>query len=99
MSAIFQRPLCEMGAAYDFAFRPLVGDPGDGFGGGCDTRPHPVLFCAAASDPAHADALWRSYRLCDDHEQQLLRIAAAHRTRLGPGARIRPGPAAPAPGR
>src|SRR5208282_5536595 len=27
MSHIFQRPLCQLGMAYDYSFRPTLGDP------------------------------------------------------------------------
>jgi hypothetical protein len=71
MSAIFQRPLCEMGRAYDFAFRPTVGDPGPGFGGGCDTRPHRVELFSAAAEPADPQAAWQPFQVCEEHEEQL----------------------------
>jgi hypothetical protein len=74
MSAIFQRPLCEMGRAYDFAYRPTQGDPGPGFGGGCDTRPHRVELFAAGATPGGTDAAWQPFSLCDEHEQQLRTI-------------------------
>lgn len=74
MSAIFQRPLCEMGAAYDFALRPIVGEPEPGSGGPCDDRPHRVEACAASADPRGADAAWRAFLLCPEHEAQLRRI-------------------------
>jgi hypothetical protein len=99
VSAIFQRPLCEMGAAYDFAYRPRIGDPGPGFGGPCDTRPHAVGVCSAASDPGQPDAAWRSYRLCEEHEAQLRRIETDHRAELGDGSRLRAEPPAGAPRR
>jgi hypothetical protein len=92
MSAIFQRPLCDMGRAYDFAFRPLLGDPDPGSGGGCDDRPHPVELYAADADPRSPSAAWQRFSLCPDHEAQLRR----HETRLlekGVGTRFRtPGP-------
>ena len=74
MSAIFQRPLCEMGAAYDYALRPLLGDPEAGSGGPCDDRPHRVEACAAANDPRGPDVAWRSFLLCPEHETQLRRF-------------------------
>lgn len=73
MSAIFQRPLCEMGRAYDFAFRPIVGDPDTGAGGPCDDRPHRVELYAAGADPRSPDAEWRGFLLCPEHEDQLRR--------------------------
>jgi hypothetical protein len=71
MSAIFQRPLCDMGKAYDYAFRPTIGDPDTGAGGGCDDDPHPVELCAAGTDAASPAVVWRSFALCPEHESQL----------------------------
>lgn len=88
MSAIFQRPLCEMGAAYDFALRPLVGDPDVGSGGPCDDRPHPVELCSAQVDPRGPTVAWRSFSLCPEHETQLRRHDARLATR-GLGSRFR----------
>ncbi len=69
MSAIFQRPLCEMGAAYDYAFRPVVGAPDPTMGGPCDDRPRAVRLIA---DPAHAPpGGGRQFSLCPEHEGQL----------------------------
>jgi hypothetical protein len=91
VSAIFQRPLCDMGRAYDFAFRPTVGDPELGSGGPCDDRPTPVELYAAHSDPASAQAVHRSFSLCPEHEQQLRRqdeklVRAGAASRFGTGA-------------
>ena len=71
MSAIFQRPLCDMGAAYDFGFRPVVGDPAPGSGGPCDDRPHRVELFAARTDVHSSLAEWRAFSLCPEHELQL----------------------------
>ena len=71
MSAIFQRPLCDMGAAYDFALRPLLGDPDVGSGGGCDDRPRRVEILSAETDPRAESPVWRSFSLCPEHESQL----------------------------
>ncbi|MCI4364814.1 MAG: hypothetical protein L3K10_01940 [Thermoplasmata archaeon] len=71
MSAIFQRPLCDMGAAYDYSFRPTVGDPEAGSGGGCDERPHRVELFSATTDPGATLAEWRPFGLCTEHESQL----------------------------
>ncbi len=71
MSAIFQRPLCDMGKAYDFAFRPLVGEPDVGAGGPCDDRPHRVEVYAATADLGSASAPWLAFSLCPEHEAQL----------------------------
>ncbi len=95
MSAIFQRPLCDMGRAYDFAFRPVVGDPELGSGGACDDRPHPVELYAAATDPASPSASWQRFSLCPEHEGQLRRAddrlraggAASRFRRTAPGNR------------
>jgi hypothetical protein len=73
VSAIFQRPLCDMGKAYDFSFRPLVGDPDTGAGGPCDDRPHRVELFSATTDPKSPSAEWRGFSLCPDHEEQLRR--------------------------
>ena len=71
MSAIFQRPLCDMGAAYDYAFRPQVGDADPGAGGPCDDRPHRVELFAAAARPPSGNGEWRAFSLCPEHESQL----------------------------
>jgi hypothetical protein len=71
VSAIFQRPLCDMGKAYDYSFRPVVGEPDPGSGGGCDERPHRVEMFAATVDPRSAPTEWRSFGLCAEHESQL----------------------------
>ena len=76
MSAIFQRPLCEMGRAYDYAYRSIVGDPTVGDGGPCDARPASVELCAASADPTKGDALYRSFLLCPEHRTQLARYDA-----------------------
>ncbi len=96
MSAIFQRPLCDMGSAYDFAFRPLVGDADAGAGGTCDDRPHRVELYSAGADPGSPTAEWRSFSLCPEHEDQLRRYDA----RLPPKgvpSRFRPAVRAPPP--
>ncbi len=74
MSSIFQRPLCEMGAAYDFAFRPVLGPPEPGFGGPCDDRPHAVKLYGT-SEPG-AERTPRTFALCPEHEDQLRRMDA-----------------------
>lgn len=73
MSHIFERPLCEMGRAYDFAYRSTVGDPEVGDGGACDDRPHRIELFAAAADRAKPDADWQAFAVCPDHEAQLRR--------------------------
>jgi hypothetical protein len=89
VSAIFQRPLCEMGAAYDFALRPIIGDPDVGSGGPCDDRPHPVEMFAASADPSSTAAASRSFSLCPEHEEQLRRHDAKLSSR-GTPSRFRP---------
>ncbi len=74
MSAIFQRPLCEMGAAYDYAFRPALGPPEPGYGGPCDDRPHPVELLGPSD--AGRERIRRTFALCPEHEDQLRRIDA-----------------------
>jgi hypothetical protein len=88
MSAIFQRPLCDMGKAYDFAFRPILGDPLTGSGGPCDDRPRRVELFGAVTDPAAAQAEWRPYSLCPEHESQLRQCDERLRAK-GPGSRFR----------
>ncbi|MGA8541922.1 MAG: hypothetical protein WB947_00030 [Thermoplasmata archaeon] len=73
MSAIFQRPLCDMGKAYDFAFRSLLGDPETGAGGPCDDHPQRVELYAATTDTASPQAEWQLFSLCPEHESQLAR--------------------------
>jgi hypothetical protein len=73
LSHLFERPLCEMGTAYDYAFRPVVGEPEAGTGGPCDDRPHRVELYAAGADPRSPTAEWRPFALCPDHEAQLAR--------------------------
>src|SRR5208282_3594252 len=71
MSHLFQRPLCDMGAAYDFAYRPTLGEPAAEDGGGCDDRPGHIELYAAGADRSRADASWRSFSVCPEHETQL----------------------------
>lgn len=90
LSAIFQRPLCDLGAAYDHAFRPVLGEAEAGTGGPCDDRPHRTeLLAATASSPL--DPLgWRAFSLCPEHEAQL-RCADARLTAGGRASRFRGG--------
>ncbi|MEM0128828.1 MAG: hypothetical protein QXG65_01495 [Thermoplasmata archaeon] len=81
MSAIFQRPLCEMGRAYDFAYRPILGDPGPGTGGPCDDRPTSTVLLAASADPSRPDPPRRSFLLCPEHRDQLARMDLTLRER------------------
>jgi len=98
VSHIFQRPLCEMGGAYDFAFRPVLGDPGDAYGGPCDDRPHRVELWGAAADPQDPGAAWRGFALCPDHELQLREFDGRFR-REGRPSRFRgPAPRGPTHG-
>ncbi len=89
MSAIFQRPLCEMGPAYDWAYRPVLGEPDVGSGGPCDDRPHRVELASAASPAGGPTSSFRPFLLCPEHEAQLRR----HDRRHPGGSRFR-GPAA-----
>jgi len=84
MSAIFQRPLCEMGTAYDWAYRPVLGEPDVGSGGPCDDRPHRVELASAASAEG-GGASYRSFLLCPEHEAQL----RSHDRRHPGGTRFR----------
>ena len=88
MSHLFQRPLCEMGAAYDYAFRPLLGDADEGTGGPCDDRPHRVELYSAESEPPTNPSSWRPFALCPDHESQLANFDARV-TASGKGSRFR----------
>lgn len=76
LSSIFQRPLCEMGRAFDYAYRPIVGDPTVGDGGPCDDRPIEVELCSAGDDPASGPASFRRFLLCPEHRIQLERYDA-----------------------
>ena len=92
MSHLFQRPLCDMGRAYDFGYRPVLGEPAADFGGPCDDRPRTLELCSAQADPRSASAAWRGFALCPEHEAQLRRNDA----RMPGGSRFRTGTAAPA---
>lgn len=96
MSHLFERPLCEMGVAFDFAFRAVLGDPPDGSGGPCDDRPHRVELFGASADARSATAEWRPFELCPDHEGQL-RGFDARLIALGQASRFRSPPGAKAP--
>ena len=83
MSHLFQRPLCDMGRAFDYSFRPIAGELDPTSGGGCDERPHRVELYSGEADPASAPDAWRPFALCGEHESQLrgydARIVAAGR--------------------
>ena len=96
MSHLFQRPLCEMGAAYDFAYRPTVGDPAAEDGGGCDDRPHRIELYSAGADRTRADAVWSPFSVCPEHESQLRRYDERLRER-GVPPRFRSATAGTAP--
>jgi len=88
-----------MGRAYDYAYRPTVGDPANEDGGPCDDRPHSVSFYAAEADPSRSDAASQSFQVCPEHESQLRRYDDRLRER-GLPPRFRPGaPASNSPGR
>ncbi|MGP8071812.1 MAG: hypothetical protein ACLPZM_01605 [Thermoplasmata archaeon] len=89
MSHIFQRPLCDLGRAYDYAFRPVIGEPDPASGGGCDERPHRVELFSATADPRAAPDEWRSFELCAEHEGQL-RQYDTRRAAVGTPSRFRP---------
>ncbi len=91
MSAIFQRPLCEMGRAYEYAFRAARPDPGVELGGPCDDRPRPVDLCAASADPADPRATFRAFLLCPEHRSQLERVDVSLRA-TGRPSRFRSAP-------
>jgi hypothetical protein len=73
VSHLFERPLCDMGRAYDYAYRPIVGDPETGDGGGCDDRTHRIELYAAGADRSQDDASWQAFSVCPEHETQLRR--------------------------
>lgn len=81
MSAIFQRPLCDMGKAYDFAFRSYLGDPDTGAGGPCDDHPHRAELYSSTADATSPAAEWRVFSLCPEHEEQLRRYDERLRSR------------------
>ena len=81
MSHLFQRPLCDMGRAYDFAYRPILGEPAPEDGGGCDDRPNPVELCASGADPKSPSADWQAFSVCPEHETQLRRYDVRLRER------------------
>ena len=88
MSAIFQRPLCDMGKAYDFSFRSRVGDADPASGGPCDDRPHRTELYSSTADPASSAAEWRVFSLCPEHEDQLRQYDARLRA-VGLPTRVR----------
>ncbi|MGA7476094.1 MAG: hypothetical protein WBW47_02610 [Thermoplasmata archaeon] len=96
MSHIFQRPLCDMGRAYDFAFRPITGDPETEDGGPCDDRPHRIELYAAGADRASAADAWQAFSVCPEHESQLRRYDERLRQR-GVPPRFRSPADGPAP--
>ncbi len=71
MSHLFQRPLCEMGIAYDYAYREPLGPPTPDLGGGCDDRPGRVELWAARPSPTDPSAAWRPFQICPEHAAQL----------------------------
>ncbi len=75
-----------MGAAYDFAFRPVLGEPDVGSGGPCDDHPHRVELLAAKAPAGATSGTWRGFSLCPEHEAQLRR----HDRRHPDGSRFRP---------
>lgn len=74
MSHLFQRPLCEMGIAYDYAYREPLGPPTPDLGGGCDDRPRRVELWAAHALPPDPAAPWRSFQVCPEHTVQLAMV-------------------------
>lgn len=70
-----------MGSAYDFAFRPIVGNPDDSDGGSCDDRPRFVELYGAAADRTSSSTVPRTFSLCPEHELQLRRYDERIRAR------------------
>jgi len=92
VSHLFQRPLCEMGAAFDFAFRPAVGDPAPEDGGPCDDRPLTIELYSSDADPSTPGAVARTFLVCPEHEAQLRRYdLRLERSGVLPRFRVRPG--------
>jgi len=91
MSHLFERPLCDMGRAYDFAFRPALGDPPVGMGGPCDDRPARIDLLAADADKSSPAAVFRSFFVCPEHVTQLRRMDG----QMPQGSRFRSDPAGP----
>lgn len=82
-----------MGAAYDFAYRPTVGEPDPADGGGCDDRPHRIELYGAEEDLSRPDAGWRAFSVCPEHESQLRRYDERLRPRgIPPRFRAAPAP-------
>jgi hypothetical protein len=74
-----------MGRAYDYAFRPNVGEPAEEDGGPCDDRPRAIELYAAGADPLSSSASWQAFSLCPEHESQLRRYdERLHQQGLGP---------------
>ncbi|MFZ0890830.1 MAG: hypothetical protein WB778_05970 [Thermoplasmata archaeon] len=71
MSHIFQRPLCDLGRAYDYAYRSSLGEPNIDAAGGCDDRPVPIELYAAEGDPRVPSAPWAMFRVCSGHQGEL----------------------------
>ena len=88
-----------MGAAYDFAYRPTVGEPAAEDGGGCDDRPNRVELYAAHADPQLPTAEWRAFSVCPEHESQLRRYEERLRAQGVPPRFRSPRPGTPPPGR
>ena len=81
MSHLFQRPLCDMGRAYDFAYRPTLGEPATEDGGGCDDRPRRIELYAAIAERSAPGAVWQAFSVCPEHESQLRRYDERLRAR------------------
>ncbi|MHB1435169.1 MAG: hypothetical protein ACYCPN_04205 [Thermoplasmata archaeon] len=88
MSHLFQRPLCEMGIAYDYAYREALGPPTPDLGGGCDDRPRRLELWEVHAPTAEPGASWRPFQVGPEHIAQL---AAVDRNLVarGPTSRFR----------
>jgi hypothetical protein len=88
MSHLFQRPMCDLGAAYDFAYRPVLGAPDVDAAGGCDDRPAKVALYAATADPFDRQPVWSTFGVCAGHVGELRRYDAEF-VKRGRGSRFR----------
>jgi hypothetical protein len=73
LGGIFQRPICDLGNAFEFAFRPLIGSTDPDTGGACDDAPLRVALFSAGADPGEPGSEWREFSLCPEHRSQLTR--------------------------
>ncbi len=73
MSHIFQRPVCDLGRAYDYAYRPSLGEPNIDAAGGCDDRPAAIDLFSGNADLRSSNPSWSTFSVCPGHQGELLR--------------------------